>query len=91
MTRDQMEAHLSLLGWVPQTDTSYHRIMNPTLDQCIYTMRPDKYAAGGHVGVGRAALYGADTPFDSSWQAIPDAILARLFRQLQEMHDEFPT
>lgn len=91
MRRDQMEAHLTLQGWEPQTDTSYYHIKNADLDQCAYTLKRDTTEAA-HISL-LSAKYGLARggDFDGSWQAIPDEVLTAMFKATQERNHEFFT
>lgn len=80
MTREQIEAHLALHGWEPQTDYGYHHLVHNGRDLCAYARRLH-FGATDLVATSSAWLAGP-LNYDGTWQAIPDEVFARLYNRL---------
>jgi len=80
MNRDQIEAHLTLHGWEPQTDYDYYHLVHNDRDLCAYVRRQE-FGATDWAATSSAYLSGPIN-YGGTWQIIPDDAFARLYNRL---------
>ena len=78
LNRQQMEAHLALLGWLPMTDGTYYHLVNAVADRCFYR----SISGSGHVAALSARL-GTPDRFSDGWEDIPDAVFYEIYGAME--------